>query len=253
MTMTHALRDSATMVRRVMRHTTRNPTTLVMAIVLPSALLLLLDFGFGGAIATGGRYVDYLVPGIIIMGATYSASATAVAVATDSSAGIIARFRTMAIARSAVLSGHVVGSTLRALLGTALVVVLALAIGFRPTAGPAGWLAATGLVTLMLFAIAWLATAIGLFTGNATAAASLAGLLQLLPFLSGAFVPTETMPGWLQAFTANQPTTHIVAAVRGWFLGAPVGDHGWIAVAWCTGIALAGFLWARRAYTSRKS
>jgi ABC-2 type transport system permease protein len=252
-TLGYAITDSAIMLRRVMRHTTRNPTTLVMAIVLPTAMLLLLNYAFGGAINTGGRYVDYLVPGIVIMGAAYSASATAVAVATDSSEGIIARFRTMAIARSAVLSGHVIGSTLRALIGTALVVAIGLAIGFRPTAGPVHWLAATALVTLMLFAIAWLATAMGLAAGNATAAASLAALLQILPFLSGAFVPTETMPGWLQSFTTNQPMTHVVAALRALLDDRPLGNHGWLALAWCAGIALAGFLWARRAYTSRKS
>lgn len=139
--LTYTLTDSSTMLRRVLRHTTRNPSTLIMAIVLPGVLLLLLNYAFGGAIHTGsGRYIDYLVPGIILMGASYSASATAVAVATDSSQGIIDRFRTMAIARSAVLTGHVVGSTLRAMIGTALVVLIALATGYRPPPTPCiGW------------------------------------------------------------------------------------------------------------------
>jgi len=252
-TLTYTLTDSSTMLRRVLRHTTRNPSTLIMAIVLPGVILLLLNYGFGGAIRTsGGRYIDYLVPGIILMGACYSASATAVAVATDSSQGIIDRFRTMAIARSAVLTGHVLGSVLRAMLGTALVVLLALAIGFRPTANPLHWLAVTGLAALMLFAIAWIATAMGLATGSASGAASLAAILQILPFLSGAFVPTDTMPGWLQAFTANQPMTHIVSALRGLLTNTPVGDHGWIAVTWCAGAAIAGYLWARTAYRRRR-
>ncbi len=252
-TLTYTLTDSSTMLRRVLRHTTRNPSTLIMAIVLPGVILLLLNYGFGGAIRTsGGRYIDYLVPGIILMGACYSASATAVAVATDSSQGIIDRFRTMAIARSAVLTGHVLGSVLRAMLGTALVVLLALAIGFRPTANPLHWLAVTGLAALMLFAIAWIATAMGLATGSASGAASLAAILQILPFLSGAFVPTDTMPGWLQAFTANQPMTHIVSALRGLLTDTPVGDHGWIAVTWCAGAAIAGYLWARTAYRRRR-
>jgi ABC-2 type transport system permease protein len=251
-TLTYALTDSSTMLRRVLRHTTRDPSTLIMAIVLPGVVLLLLDFGFGGAIHTsGGRYIDYLVPGIVLMGACYSASATAVAVATDSTQGIIDRFRTMAIARSAVLTGHVLGSTLRAMLGTALVVFLALAIGFRPTADPLHWLAVTGLVALTLFAIAWIATAMGLASGSASGAASLAAILQILPFLSAAFVPTETMPGWLQTFTANQPMTHIVSALRGLLTDTPVGNHGWLAVTWCAGAAIAGYLWARKAYNRR--
>lgn len=248
----HSFADSSTMLRRELRHTARNPSTLVMSVLLPGVLLLLLNFGFGGAIRTGGgRYVDYLTPGIIMMAACYSVTATSVSVATDSSEGIIDRFRTMAIARSALLGGHVLGSLLRSMFGTALVVLVALAVGFRPTADPVRWLAVSGLVALLLFAFAWLATAIGLATGNATGAASLAAIFQILPFLSGAFAPTETMPGWLQAFTANQPMTHIVAALRGLLTATPVGSHGWIAVAWCAGIALAGYGWARAAYDRR--
>jgi ABC-2 type transport system permease protein len=251
-TLTRCLADSSTMLRRELRHTTRNPSTLLMSVLLPGVLLLLLNFGFGGAIRTGaGRYIDYLMPGIIMMAACYSISATAVAVATDSSEGIIDRFRTMAIARSALLTGHVLGSLLRSMFGTALVVLVALAVGFRPTTDPARWLGVVGLAALLLFATAWLATAIGLATGNPTGAASLAAIFQILPFLSGAFVPTETMPGWLQAFTANQPMTHIVAAMRGLLTGMPVGDHGWLAMAWCAGTALAGYGWARSAYDRR--
>lgn len=251
-TLAHSLADSWTMLRRVLRHTIRNPSTLLMSVLLPGVLLLLLDFGFGGAIRTGsGRYVDYLMPGIIMMGACYSVSATSVAVATDSSEGIIDRFRTMAIARSALLTGHVLGSLLRSMFGTALVVLVALAVGFRPTTDPVRWLGVVGLVALLLFAIAWLATAIGLAAGNAAGAASLAAIFQILPFLSGAFVPTETMPGWLQAFTANQPMTHIVATLRGLLTSTPVGNHGWLAVAWCVGTALVGFGWARAAYNRR--
>jgi ABC-2 type transport system permease protein len=250
-TITHTVTDSATMLRRVLRHTTRNPATLVMAIVLPTILLLLLDFGFGGAIDTHGHYVDYLLPGIILMGASYSATATAVAVATDASQGIINRFRTMAIARSAVLTGHVIGSVLRSTFGIALVVLIGLAIGFRPVTNPLRWLAILGLVALLLFAIAWLATAIGLATGTTSGAASLAAILQLLPFLSGAFVPTDTMPGWLQTFTANQPMTHIVATLRSLLTDTPIGDHGWLAITWCAVIAITGYLWARAAYRTR--
>jgi ABC-2 type transport system permease protein len=251
-TLAGTLTDSSTMLRRVLRHTTRNPSTLIMAVLLPGVLLLLLNYGFGGAIeAGGGRYIDYLVPGIILMGGSYSASATAVAVATDTSQGIIDRFRTMAIARSAVLTGHVIGSVLRTMIGLVLVVLIALAVGFRPTADPLRWLAAIGLTALMLLAIGWVATAMGLVTGSVSGAASLAAIFQILPFLSGAFVPTETMPGWLQAFTANQPMTRIVGALRALLTGSPVGDEAWLAIAWWAGVAVGGYLWARAAYNRR--
>jgi ABC-2 type transport system permease protein len=250
---THAFIDSSAMLRRVLRHTGRNPSTLIMAVLLPAILLLLLDFGFGGAISAGGvRYVDYLVPGIILMGASYAAGATAIAIASDCSEGIIDRFRTMAIGRSAVLTGHVLGSVLRSLAGTVLVVLIGLAVGFRPTTNPLHWLAATGLVALMLFAIAWVAAGIGLATGTVSGAASLAAIFQVLPFLSAAFVPTRTMPGWLQVFTANQPMTHIVLTLRGLLTDGPIGDHAWIALTWCVGIAAVGFVWARAGYDRRR-
>jgi ABC-2 type transport system permease protein len=252
-TLSFAVSDSMTMLRRVMKHTTRNPTTLIMSIVLPGVLLLLLDFGFGGALrGTATGYLDYLLPGILLMAACYSASATAVAVATDSSQGIINRFRTMAISRSAVLTGHVLGSVARTMIGTVLVVGIGVAIGYRPAAGPVGWLAVTGMMVLLLLTVAWLATAIGLATGNPTGAASAAALFQLLPFLSGAFVPTATMPGWLQAFAAHQPMTPIVSTLRALLTGAAPGREGWIAVAWCVGATLLGFFWALAAYNKKR-
>jgi ABC-2 type transport system permease protein len=249
---TYAIDDLQTMVNWVLKHTTRNPSTLIMTILLPLIVLLLFNYGFGGALNTGGvKYINYVVPGIILMGAGYSASATAVAVNTDMSEGIIDRFRTMAINRASVLSGHVVGSTLRTFTGIALVVAIALAIGFRPTSDPVRWLAAIGLVILMLYAVAWLAAGIGLFAGNASGAASMASLLSLLPFLSGAFVPTSTMPGWLQVFTANQPMTHIEDALRGLLMDTSVGDHGWISIVWLVGIALVGYLWSRSLFNRK--
>jgi ABC-2 type transport system permease protein len=248
-TFAYTLSDSRTMFLRTMRHTTRNQTELVMSVIIPSLVLLLLNYAFGGAINTGGvKYIDYLVPGIIVLGSAYSVSTTAVSVASDNTGGIINRFRTMPIARSAVLTGHAVGSTVRALLGTAFVVLIGLAIGYRPTTNALHWLEAIGLVALMLFAFAWIATAMGLATGTPSGASSLAAILQLLPFLSGAFVPAQTMPGWLQAFAANQPMTQIVTALRGLLGHAPIGNHGWLAVAWCVGIALFGRVWAGLAF-----
>jgi ABC-2 type transport system permease protein len=250
--LTSALTDSTTMVRRVLRHTKRNPAALIISFLLPLIMLLLFNYAFGGALNTRGvKYVNFVVPGILILGVAYSVQATALSVYADVSEGIIDRFRTMAIARSAVLIGHVIGSTLRTLAGLAVVVVVALTIGFRPTANPFEWLAALGIVTLMLFAFAWLGTAFGLAARTATGVGSLALVVTLLPFLSGAFAPTDTMPGWLQVFTANQPMTHVIETLRGLLLGSPIGDHGWLAVAWCLGIAVGGYVWARAAFNRR--
>lgn len=244
--------DSSTMVGRELKHTSRNPGQLILATLMPLVLLLLLDFAFGGALNTGGiPYIDFVVPGIILMATGYSAQTTAIAVNTDMTEGIIDRFRTMAITRAAILVGHVVGSTLRSLIGIAFVVLVGLAIGFRPSAGPLKWLAVLGLVAFALFAVAWLATAFGLMAKNASSAASMTLPLSILPFLSGAFVPTATMPGWLRAFAENQPLTQIIEAIRALLLGTPIGNHGWIAVVWCAGIALAGFAWAASIFARR--
>lgn len=251
-TLNYAFADVRTQTGRVLKHTTRNPSTLIMTILLPLIVLLLFNYGFGGALDTHGvKYINYVVPGIILMGAGYSASATATAVNSDMSEGIIDRFRTMAIHRSSVLSGHVIGSTVRTFIGIALVVVIALPIGFRPTSNPVRWLAAIGMILLMLYAVAWLSAGIGLGAPNAASAASMASLLAMLPFLSGAFVPTSTMPGWLQAFTANQPMTHVEDTLRGLMMNTSTGDHWWISLIWLVGIALVGYLWSRSLFNKK--
>ncbi|MBF6332813.1 ABC transporter permease [Nocardia transvalensis] len=248
-----AVVDSSTMVRRELRHTSRNPGQLLLAMVVPLIMLLLFNYAFGGALDTRGiRYIDFVVPGIILMAVSYAAQGTAIAVNTDMTEGIIDRFRTMAIARSSVLIGHVVGSTLRQLIGVAIVVVVALAIGFRPTANVVEWVAAIGLVALALFAVAWLSTAFGLLAKNPAGASSMTFPLALLPFLSGAFAPTDSMPGWLRAFAANQPMTQVIEALRSLLLGGPMGNHAWLAIIWCCGIALVGAVWAGRIF-SRQS
>jgi ABC-2 type transport system permease protein len=247
-----ALTDSATMVRRVLRHTMRNPAALIISFLLPLIMLLLFNYAFGGALNTGGvKYLNFVVPGVLILGVAYAVQATALSVQADVSEGIIDRFRTMAIARSAVLIGHVAGSTLRSLAGLVIVVLAALAIGFRPTASPLEWLAAFGIVTFVLLAFGWLGTAFGMAAKTPTGAGGMSVIVTLLPFLSGAFVPTGTMPGWLQVFTANQPMTEVVVSLRGLLLGAPVGDHGWLCAGWCAGIALAGYLWAQSSLNRR--
>jgi ABC-2 type transport system permease protein len=251
-TLAFALTDSATMVRRVLRHTKRNPAALIISFVLPLIMLLLFNYAFGGALNTGSvAYLNYVVPGILILGAAYSVQATALSVHADVSEGIVDRFRTMAVARSAVLIGHVIGSTLRTLAGLTVVVLVALTIGFRPTATPLEWLATLGIVALMLVAFAWLGTAFGLAAQTPTGVGSLSLVVTLLPFLSGAFAPTNTMPGWLQVFTANQPMTHVIETLRGLLLGSPIGNHGWLAVTWCLGIALVGYVWAQTVFNRR--
>jgi ABC-2 type transport system permease protein len=244
--------DSSTMLRRVLRHSTRNPVTLFTAVFIPVFILFLMTYAFGGALNTHGvSYVNYVVPGIIVLAACYSAGTTAVAVSTDMNEGIIDRFRTMAIARTSVLTGHVIGNTLRTLFATALVVLVALAIGFRPTADPVRWIAAIGLVTLLLLAISWLSTAIGLVSKNPQGASLATVVVLLLPYLSSAFVPTNTMPGWLQWFTANQPLTPIGETVRGLLMGNLRGSDALLAVAWCSAVAIAGYVWARVVFNHR--
>jgi ABC-2 type transport system permease protein len=247
-----AVSDSRTMIRRVLRHTMRNPSTLLMAILLPLILLTLMNYGFGGVIKIGGvKYIDYLIPGIIMMGAGYSASATAVAVSSDMSEGIIDRFRTLAIWRGSVLTGHVVGNTVRTGVGIAVVVLAGLGMGFRPSASPVRWLEAAGVVLLLLFTVSWLATAMGLAARNTSSAASMASLITFLPFLSGAFAPVSSMPGWLQVFTAHQPMTQIIDTLRGLMMDTPVGNHGWISVVWCVGITLFGYTWAKSVFSKK--
>lgn len=251
-TLAYTIADSATMLRRVLRHTARNPAVVIMSFVLPLVMLLLFNYAFGGAVHSEGMsYIDFVVPGVLMMGVVYSVQATALAVNADVSEGIVDRFRTMSIARSAVLVGHVVGSTLRTLAGLALVIVVALAIGFRPTANPLRWVAAIALVSLLLFALAWVGTAFGLASKTSTGAGGLSAIVSLFPFLSGAFVPTDTMPGWLRVFAANQPLTQVISALRGLLIGGPVADHAWLAVAWCAGIAIAGYFWARSLFGRR--
>ncbi|QIS10021.1 ABC transporter permease [Nocardia arthritidis] len=247
-----AVADSTTMVRRELRHTMRNPGQLALAMLMPLIMLLLLNFAFGGALDTKGiKYINYVVPGIVMLGAAYSAQATALAVNADMTEGIIDRFRTMAIARPSVLIGHVIGATARSLIGIAIVVLVALAIGFRPSANVVEWLGVIGLIALTLFSFAWLATAFGLIAKNPAGASTMTLPLSLLPFLGGAFVPTDTMPGWLRVFAANQPLTQIIEALRSLLLGGPIGDHAWLAIAWCLGIAVVGFVWATSAFSRR--
>jgi ABC-2 type transport system permease protein len=251
-TLSQAVTDSTTMVRRNVRHALRHPGTMIMSLGVPVVLLLLFVGIFGGALAEGiggaahgGRYVDYVVPGILLMTAGYGASTTALAVNRDMTEGIVARFRTMAISRVSVLTGHVAAATVRTVVSTALVVGVALLLGFRPAAGPAGWLATTGVVVLLVLALTWLAVAVGLAVRTAEGTGPFTLVVQVLPFVSSAFVPPDSMSGVVRWFAGNEPCTPIIDTVRGLLTGTPTGDSAVVAVAWCVGLALVGYLWAR--------
>jgi ABC-2 type transport system permease protein len=248
-TLTFAARDSATMLKRNLLHTVRYPVTLIVSLGVPAMLLLLFVGVFGGALGAGAvpagaKYIDYVLPGILLMSVGYGASSTAQAVNRDMTEGIIDRFRTMAIVRSSVLTGHVVGALLRTLVSAVLLVGVALLMGYRSHADAAEWLAAAGLVALLTIALSWLAVAVGLAAGNVEGTSGFALLVQLLPFVSSAFVPTGTMSTGVRWFAHNQPFTPVIDSLRGLLIGTPIGHSGLIAVAWCVGLTLAGFLWA---------
>ena len=198
----------------------------------------------------GGReaYIAYVVPGILLITIAGAGQGTAISVSMDMTQGIIARFRTMAVARASVLAGHVIGSVIQALLALALVVVIAVLIGFRPTTGPAEWLLALGLMTLTAVALTWLSVALGLVANSVETASNLPMFLVFLPFLSSGFVPTESMPGPLAWIAEHQPFTPIIETLRGLLLGTPIGNNGVWAVAWCLVISAAAALWAMRLY-----
>ncbi|MDL5199126.1 ABC transporter permease [Streptomyces sp. ALI-76-A] len=243
--------DALIMAGRSVRLSRRNVDALITAMALPVMLLLIFVYFFGGAINTGMEYVTYVVPGVLLLCAGFGSASTAVAVTEDLKGGIIDRFRSLDVGGTAILAGHVLASTARNLIATALVLALAFAIGFRPSAGPGGWLAAVGLLVAYIAALSWLSAAVGLLVKSPEAAGGFTFFVSFLPYPSSAFVPTDTMPSWLQGFAAHQPVTHVIEAVRGLLLGQPVGSTGWVALAWCTGIlaasaAVSGPLFKRR-------
>jgi ABC-2 type transport system permease protein len=259
--MTYAIRDSMTMLRRNLRRSLRYPVAPATTMGIPIVLLLLFVFVFGNTLGAGlpgasgeaggggrGDYLDYVTPGILLLAITGAAQSTAIAVAMDMTEGIVARFRTMAIARASVLTGHVVGSLIQTLLGLAVVTGVALALGFDATASPLEWLGAIGLLALVAFAVTWLAVALGLVTKSVEAASNLPMPLILLPFLGSGFVPTESMPPALRWFAENQPFTPIMETLRGLLLGTPIGSSGWLAIAWSLAIGLGSYVWAKHLY-----
>ena len=230
-------------VGRSLLHSLRDGESLVMAIMLPVLLMVLFTYVFGGAIDPSGGYVDYVVPGIILLCAGFGAASTAVYVANDMKAGIIDRFRTMPLRASAVLTGHVVASLLRNLLATGVVIGVALLVGFRPAAGVWGWVGGIALIALYILAITYLFAAIGLAAGSPEAANGYGFIILFVPYLSSAFVPVTTMPEWLQWVAENQPVTPIIEALRSLLLGTPMDDNAWWAVGWCLAILIVSFAW----------
>jgi ABC-2 type transport system permease protein len=258
-TLEYTLTDSATMLRRNLKHAVRYPVLTLMVAGIPVVMLLLFVFVFGNTLGaglggvSGGRaeYAEFLTPGILVLAIASAAQGTAISVAMDMTEGIIARFRTMSIARASVLTGHVVGAVIQTLIGLVFVVVVALLVGFRPDATVVEWLAATGLLVLASFALSWLSVAMGLAAKTVEGASNLPMPLILLPFLGSGFVPTESMPPGLRWFAEYQPFTPIIDTLRGLLTGAAIGSSAVLAVGWCAAIALGGYLWARSCYDRR--
>jgi ABC-2 type transport system permease protein len=243
------MRDALTMLRRDLRHNRRNPSTMFGALIAPILMLFMFVYIFGGATDLGGDYLDYVVPGIVVLCIGYSVGQTAVAVATDMNEGIINRFRTMGISRAAVLTGRVLGTVLRTLLCVAVILALTVLMGFRPHAGFTGWLTVTGIVAAAAFAAAWLTTAMGLSVRTVVAASYASLPVTLLPILSSAFAPTSRMSSGVRAFTEHQPYTPIIETLRSALTGTPIGPHLPAAVIWCAVMALGGYLWAQARFT----
>jgi len=240
-----------TMAARCTRLSARNIDALVTSLMLPVMLMLMFVYLFGGAIETGGAYVTYVVPGVILLCAGFGSATTAVTVSQDLAGGIVDRFRSMDVGGPSILAGHVAASALRNAASTAIVFGVAFLIGFRPHAGALDWLAAIGVLAAFVLAVSWLAAAIGLIAKSPEAANGFTFLIMFLPYASSAFVPVDTMPTWIQGFAQHQPITPVIETLRGLLLGTPVGSSPWTALAWCgsilaVSVAASGVLFRRR-------
>jgi ABC-2 type transport system permease protein len=229
----------------------RNVEALLTALMLPIILMLLFVYLFGGAINTGTDYVQYVVPGVILLCAGFGSALTAVSVSHDMTGGIMDRFRSLDLGGVPLLTGHVIASVMRNIVSTVLVLGVAFLIGFRPEAGLLDWAAAAGCLLLFVLAISWFSAAIGLLASSPESANGVSFLVMFLPYASSAFVPIDTMPSWIQGFARYQPITPVIETLRGLLLGAPVGNAPWQAIAWCVGILLvsiaaSGFLFRTR-------
>ncbi len=248
----HFFGDTAVLLGRSLRHITRSMDTIVTTAIMPIAMLLLFVYVFGGAIKAGpDSYVNYLLPGILLITVASGISYTAFRLFLDMKNGIFERFQSMPIARSAVLWAHVLTSLVANLISLVVVVGVALLMGFRSGAGVAAWLAVLGVLVLFTLALTWLAVIPGLTAKSVDGASAFSYPLIFLPFLSSAFVPTGTMPGPVRAFAEHQPVTSIVNALRSLFTQQPVGSDLWIALAWCVGILVVAYFFATLTYRRR--
>jgi ABC-2 type transport system permease protein len=249
----HVLHDTAVLTKRSLRHVLRSPDTIITTAITPVAMLLLFVYVFGGAIggaisAEDGSYVDYLLPGILLITVASGVSYTAYRLFTDVSGGIFERFQSMPIARSSVLWGHVLTSVVANLVSLVLVVLVALAMGFRSGAGVLAWLAILGLLVLFTLDLTWLAVIPGLTATSVDGVSGFSYPLIFLPFISSAFVPTGGMPAPVQWFAEHQPVTPIVDTIRSLYAEQPVGSDGWVALAWCVGLGVVAYALAVRTY-----
>ena len=250
----HLLGETAVLTGRSLRHITRSLDTIITTTIMPIAFMLLFVFVFGGAIDSGsGPYVDYLLPGILLITVASGVSYTAFRLFLDMKSGIFERFQSMPIARSSVLWAHVATSLVAIFMSLAVVVLVALLMGFRSGAGVLEWLAVAGILVLFTLALTWIAVIPGLTARSADGASAFAYPLIFLPFISSAFVPTATMPGPVRAFAENQPVTSIVNAIRDLFTQQPVGTDIWIALAWCVGVLLVAYAVSMVIYRRRIS
>ena len=233
----HFFTDTAVLLGRSLRHITRSPDTIITTAIMPIAMMLLFVYVFGGAIDTGSdSYLDYMLPGILLITIASGVAYTAARLFTDLDSGIFERFQSMPIARSSVLWAHVLTSLAANLVSLVIVVGVALLMGFRSGADVLAWLGVAGILVLFTLAMTWIAVIAGLSASTVEGAGAFSYPLIFLPFISSAFVPTDTMPGPVRAFAENQPVTSIVNTIRDLLAQQPLGNDLWIALAWCVGL-----------------
>lgn len=246
------VKDGWTMSRRSFKHILRSPDALFLSIGLPVVLMLMFVFVFGGAINTGTDYINYVVPGVIITCVGYASSMTAGSVAQDMVGGIFERLRSMPIKPSSLLVGHVIGSFVRNAIGAIIVFVVAVLIGFEPNAELLDWLGVVGYLSLFLLAISWLALVFGLIAKSVESASAFTFFIMFLPYISSAFVPTETMPKWLHSFAEHQPMTPLIETLRGFLTGTPIGNSAYLALLWFGSLMIVSIIIATIIFKRKK-
>ncbi|MBD7919877.1 ABC transporter permease [Cellulomonas sp. Sa3CUA2] len=253
MSATHLVADTAALTGRSLRHVLRSPDTIITSAITPIALMLMFTYVFGGAIDTGtqGPYLEYVLPGILLITVASGVAYTSYRLFLDISSGIVERFRSMPISRPSVLWAHVLTSVVANLAGVAIVVAVALLLGFRTGASAAAWLAVLGMVVLFTLALTWIAVIAGVSATSVDGAGAIGYVLIFLPFLSSAFVPTGTMPGPVAWFAEHQPVTAVIETIRALFAQQPVGDDIWVALAWLVGVLVVAYVAATAAYRRR--